>query len=119
MRTIDFFGCFVGCTWVKPGTPVFHRYELNEIDEECRTSKATFIRVWPFRVALIFGRWRATGMTPREMFAHVFTSREVDIYDDEGDIDPRYERVARAKIAENAQDPDEEWEILRMMGLDQ
>ncbi|MFD4858409.1 hypothetical protein [Streptomyces atratus] len=118
MRTIDIFGGYVGCTWVKPGTPLVHRFELNEIDGDCRISMATFIRIWPFRVALMLGRWRATGMTPREMFAHVFSSREVAIHDEDGELDPRYERVARERIAENSQDPDEEWEILRMMGLD-
>ncbi|MFJ1700418.1 hypothetical protein ACIOHC_36105 [Streptomyces sp. NPDC088252] len=115
---MDIFGSYIGCTWVKPRTPLFHRFELNEIDGECRTSQATFVRIWPLRVALLFGRWQATGMTPGEMFAHVFTSREVAIHDEDGELDPRYVRAARERIAENAQDPDEEWEILRMMGLD-
>lgn len=118
MKTFDFFGLYVGFLWLQPGTPVIHTWELNEIDAECRTSTAHFLRLWPTRLGLAFGRWQKSGMTGPEMFAHVFTTRELDLLDADGQLHPQYARAARETIAGNVGDPDEEWEILRMTGLD-
>ncbi|MFH9606880.1 hypothetical protein [Streptomyces sp. NPDC017448] len=119
MRTIDFLGRYVGLSWVKPRTPLIHRYELNEIDDECRTSHAFFVRLWPLRVVFFFGRWHDTGLTPEQMFDRVFTAHEIDLYDADGNLEERFERQARENVAQQAADPDEEWKLLQMLGLDE
>lgn len=121
MKTFDIFGFYVMALRLRPGAPLFHCYEVNETNGKCRTSTALFVRLYPFRFALGFGHWRASGMSEEQMFKHIFASslRETDLYGEDGEIDPRYERAARETIAEHAEDPSDEWEILQAIGLDE
>lgn len=119
MRTFDFLGFFVTFLRLTPGAPLVHTYEINEVNGECRTSTAVFFRLWPFRIAVALGHWTKTGLTEAEMFRKVFSSRNVDLYDENGDLDPRFRDTVRAAVAENSSDPSEEWTILQMLELDQ
>lgn len=119
MTTFDFFGFFVTFMRMTPGAPLVHTYEIDEVDGECRTSVAVFLRLWPFRIALVIGRWRKTGMTEAEMFRKVFNARNIDLLDETGELHPRFHESARRSVAENAADVDEEWQILQMLDLDQ
>lgn len=112
MRTFDFFKFFVTFIWVTPDAPLTHLYEVNELDGNCRTSTALFLRFWPGRIAMGVGMWKNTGLTPPEMFLHVFGSREVPLTGDVGE-------AVRRTIADNSLDPDDEWQILQMLDLDQ
>lgn len=118
MKTFDFFGFYLGTLLLKPGSPVAHRYEVNELTDECRTSSALFLRLWPLRRALIFGRWQESGMTGPEMFDKVFQARGIDLYDEDGNLHPRFAQQAREVIARSNMDPDQEWTILQAVGLD-
>lgn len=118
MKTIDFLGFYFTMIWVKPGSPIIHRYDIYELDGKCRLSVATFVRLWPMRIAAAFGRWRKSGLTEEEMFRTVFTARNIDLRDQDGEIDPRFLDAVRDRIAEHAQDADDEWRILEMLDLD-
>lgn len=119
MKTLNFLGRYVTAIWLIPGAPIFHRHEVDELDGQCRTSTALFVRLFPFRLALGFGRWRWTGMTEAQMFKKHFQARNIDLHDEDGNLDPRYAQAARETIARNAKDLDDEWQILQAVGLEQ
>jgi hypothetical protein len=119
MTTLDFLGYFIGFIRLERGSPIFHRYRLDEYEGECRTSKAVFIRLWPTRWAVAVGRWRPSGRTEEETVEYLMQARNMDLYDDEGNLDPRFEDAARQQIADHASDPDDEWKILSALGLEQ
>ncbi|MFE9834016.1 hypothetical protein ACFYP4_02535 [Streptomyces sp. NPDC005551] len=117
MRTIDFLGLYVGFIRLNPRSPLFHRFEVSEYEGKCRTSRATFIRLFPFNAAVVVGRWHKSGLSQLEMVEQLMAARNIDLYDEEGSLDPRFEQRARQKIADQATDPDDEWTILEMVGL--
>lgn len=112
MRTYDFWWrWYMVMIELTPGAPLIHTYEVNELSGECRTSTAVFIRLWPFRVALGFGRWSRSGMSKRDMFKRVFNSRDVEL---DGEI---RERVRQA-VGNSGLSADDEWTILEMLDLE-
>jgi hypothetical protein len=121
MRTFDIWDWFFLPVRLKPRSPLWHRFAVYEIDGECRSAEAGFLRIWPFRVAIGFGRWKLTGMTQAEMRQHFFAEsvREMDLNDANGELDSRFAQAARQQVAAHATDPDDEWTILEMTGLDQ
>lgn len=118
MRTIDILGRYIGLLRLERGSPFVHRYVLDEYTGLCRTSTALFVRLLPLRWALVLGRWKPSGRTQREMVEHLMAARDLDLYGDDGELDPRFEQSARNQVAKHAQDPDEEWKILEMLELD-
>lgn len=119
MHTFDFIGFFTTIMQLTPGAPFIHRYEINELTGKCRTSIATFVRVWPFWIAVVFGRWRKSDLTEAEMFRKVFRTRNIDLYDEDGNLDERFQNDVRQVVADHTNSPDEEWTILQMLELDQ
>lgn len=117
MNTFDFLGFFIGSMRVIPETPFTFRAELDEPEGKCRTARSRFWRILPGR-AVVIGRWRKSGLTEAEMFVKLFKARNLDLFDEDGTIDPRYVRAARETIAENVEDPEDEWTILQMVGLE-
>jgi hypothetical protein len=111
MRTFDFHSFYVMFISLQPGSPFVHTFVVDEIDGRCRTSLATFIRLWPLRLALGVGRWQPTGLTVREQFERVFQSRSVP-------FDGEVARHAREAVAAHSTDVDDEWELLEMLDLD-
>lgn len=118
MTTLDLFGYYIGFIHLEPGSPLFHRFQLDEYDGKCRTSKATFLRLIPSRWAVAVGRWRPSGRTPQETIEHLMRARNIDLYNEDGTLDARFEDAARTQIANRADGPDDEWQILSALGLD-
>jgi hypothetical protein len=119
MTTLNFLGFYIGILRLTSGSPLFHRYQVDEYDGECRTSKALFVRLFPFTLTLAFGRWHQTGRTPEEAIEHLMQARHINLYAEDGTLDPRFEAAARENIAREADDPDVEWQILSALGLEQ
>lgn len=118
MRVFSILGICLGGTRLTPDAPLAHRYAINEVDGKCRTANALFLRLFPFRAGLILGRWRKTGMTREQMFKHVFSARGIELHLPDGSLNPRFAQQVRNAVGETAADPDDEWTILSMMGLD-
>ena len=119
MTTLDFLGFYIGAIRLGTGSPLVHRYQLDEYEGECRTSQAVFLRLWPLRWAVAVGRWRPSGRTPQEQVEYLMRTRAMDLYAEDGSLDPRFEDTARQQIADRATDPDDEWQILTALGLEQ
>lgn len=118
MRTFDFIGFFTTVIQLTQGAPLFHSYEINELTGRCRSAVAYFIRIWPFRIAVAIGRWQETGLSEAEMLHRVFSSRQIPLHGEDGEIDPRFRAQVRQQVADRADGPDEEWTILQMLDLD-
>lgn len=111
MRTFDFLIFYVTFIRVTPNAPMAHTYTVSELDGKCRISTAVFLRLWPFRIAMGVGRWRASGLTEAEMFSQVFSHRDIPLTEEARN------RV-REVVAENSPDPTDEWQILQTLDLD-
>lgn len=117
MTTWDFLGLYIGFVRLERGSPLFHRFVLDEYEGECRTSQATFMRLFPTRWAVAVGRWRPSGRTPDETIEYLMSTRQIDLYGEDGALDARFEEAARQQVADRATDPDDEWQILTALGL--
>jgi hypothetical protein len=102
-----------------PGSPLYHRYKVDEYDGEFRESEGHFLRLYPSRLALVYGRWHHSSLTPQERLERLVAARGIDLYTEDGRLDPRYERAARETIAAHAASPSDEWVVLQAVGLDQ
>lgn len=119
MKTFDFFGRFIVGFHLIPRSPLRQKFPITEIEGECRTSVATFIRVWPFNYAIGYGKWQPSGKTPEQVFAEHFHASWMGIHHANGKVDERYAHVVRQQVAAHTDGPDDEWTILSAMGLDE
>ncbi|MFE6739823.1 hypothetical protein [Streptomyces tubercidicus] len=52
------------------------------------------------------------------MFRRVFSARGIELHLPDGSLNPRFAQQVRNAVGQDAVDPDDEWTILTMMGLD-
>lgn len=87
-------GHFFHLIKVVKGTPLRHTAATQEVDYPYRRSDSTITRLWPFRLALVTGKWYDSGLAEEEALLAALDGRgdACDVVDDEGHIVTQFER---------------------------
>lgn len=97
-----------GWAWTAP------TFEIEPPFRVCR--RCILIRLKPFRTALVLGWWRDSGLGEEAALRQALSARIVDLEEPSELANQR--RSVREQIAEQAEDLDDEWRTLAMLGLD-
>jgi len=80
---------------VKPGTPLKHWAMTQEVEVPFRNSLSCVVRLWPFRIALVAGKWYPSGLHEDEALLAALGGRSdaLDVVDEEGHLVDQFERA--------------------------
>lgn len=105
---------YFGSIRLRRHTEFYHTHPTFEIDGKFRWGLSHIYRV-PFTTfGVFFGRWTSATSSEEEAVLSALSGRPID--------DPEeYEKIkgrARGIVAANAQSMDDEWELVRTLGLE-
>lgn len=98
-----------GWIWTAP------TFEIEPPFRVC--TRCVIIRLKPFKTALVFGRWRPSGLREDAALRQALSARVVEL--DEPAEMAEQRRTVRDNIAAQTTDLDDEWRLISMLGLEQ
>jgi hypothetical protein len=103
---------------MKRGSSIFEVAPTHEQVAPYRIGRCLIVKYWPDR-ALAVGWWIGKHGSEDSALMAGMQGREDELVDDNGKILDRYKtrQDARAVIAKNSADLDEEWEVLNVLDL--